>query len=315
MVARDPETGVGNVSYIRCQIVDRNTAYIHIHPGKHMQVYHRKAEKKGVPLEVAVVVGNPPAWAVGSLTLAPIDVDEREVMGAMAQEPLDLVKCQTVDLEVMARAEIVFEGEVLPEVREKEGPFGEFTGYAVGARLREVMKVKAVTHRKDAIYQAISSGSTEHCILPAIAKEAYVFNIAKGACPTLQNIHVPFTGRGRFHYYLSIDKQAPGQPRNVAMAVFGADLLAKHVFVVDRDVDVFDEKQVLWALATRVQADRDVIVIPGALGSDLDPSTAGDGVQCKMIVDATAKPDLEKFAQRNQIPEEVLSRIRIEDFL
>jgi 2,5-furandicarboxylate decarboxylase 1 len=315
MIAKHPETGIRNVSYIRCQIVDKNTAYLHIHPGKHMDVYHKSAEKRGVPLEVAVVVGAPPSWAVGSLSLVPIDVDEIDVMGAMAQQPIDLVKCKTVDLEVMADGEMVFEGEILPDVRETEGPFGEFTGYAMGAKKREVLKVKAVTHRKDAIYQAISSGATEHCILPAIPKEAYVFKIAKGACPTIQNIHVPFTGRGRFHYYISIDKQTPGQPRNVAMAVFGADLLAKHVFVVDKDIDIFDERQVLWALATRVQGDRDIIPIPGALGSDLDPSSAGDGVQCKLIIDATAKPSLAKFPVKNKVPEEILAKIRIKDFI
>lgn len=315
MIAKDPETGIRNSSYIRCQIVDKNTAYIHIHPGKHMHTYHRNAEKKGIPLEVAVVVGNHPTWALGSLSLVPIDVDEIDIMGGLAQEPIELVKCKTVDLEVMANAEIVFEGEVLPNVRGKEGPFGEFTGYAVGAKDREVLKIKAITHRKDAIYQAISSGSTEHCVLPAIPKESYVFKIVKGACPTVRAIHVPFTGRGRFHYYVSIDKQAQGQPRNLAMAIFGADLLAKHVFVVDKDIDIFDEKQVLWALATRVQGDKDIITVPGALGSDLDPSTAGEGVQCKVIIDATAKPYLEKFAVRNKVPDEVFKKIKIENFV
>jgi UbiD family decarboxylase len=146
--------------------------------------------------------------------------------------------------------------------------------------------------------------------MPAVAKESYVYGIAKGACPTIRDIHCAYTGRGRFHYFVAIDKQAQGQPRNVAMAIFGADLLAKHVVVVDADVDIFDEKQVLWAIATRLQGDTDIINIPGGLGSDLDPSNRGEGVQCKTIFDATAKPDLASFAVKNSIPADVVTRVR-----
>ena len=310
MLANDPETGIRNASFIRCQIVDRETAYVHIHPGKHMDVYHKKAERMNATLPVAVVLGNHPLWMLGSLSLVPIDVDELAVVGGLMRQPLRMVRCVTSDLDVMADAEIVLEGEVLPHVREEEGPFGEFTGYAMGKRPRQVVKFKAVTHRKDPIYQTISSGATEHCLMPAVAKESYVYGIAKGACPTIQNLHCAYTGRGRFHYFVSIDKQAPGQPRNVAMAVFGADLLAKHVMVVDRDVDIFDEKQVLWAIATRLQGDTDIINIPGSLGSDLDPSNRGEGIQCKTIFDATAKPSLKEFAVKNSIPADVVAAIR-----
>lgn len=310
MIAKDPETGIRNSAFIRCQIVDRETAYIHIHPGKHLDVYHKKAERMDKPMPVAVVLGSHPLWMLGSLSLVPIDVDELDVVGGLMREPLRLVRSVTGDLEVMADAEIVLEGEVLPHVRAEEGPFGEFTGYAVGSRPRPVVKFKVLTHRKDPIYQTISSGATEHCLMPAVAKESYVFGIAKGACPTLQNIHCAYTGRGRFHYFVSIDKQAQGHPRNVAMAIFGADLLAKHVVVVDADVDIFDEKQVLWAIATRLQGDTDIVNIPGALGSDLDPSNHGEGIQCKTIFDATAKPSLEKFAIRNSVPREVVMRMQ-----
>jgi 4-hydroxy-3-polyprenylbenzoate decarboxylase len=94
------------------------------------------------------------------------------------------------------------------------------------------------------------------------------------------------------------------------MAIFGADLLAKHVIVVDKDIDIFDEKQVLWAIATRLQGDTDIINIPGGLGSDLDPSNHGEGIQCKTIFDATAKPSLEKFAVRNSVPQDVITKMR-----
>jgi len=113
MVAKDPETGVRNSAFIRCQIVDRETAYIHIHPGKHLDVYHKKAERMNKPLPVAVVLGSHPLWMLGSLSLVPIDVDELDVVGGLMQEPLRLVRCVTCDLEAMADAEIVQELEHL----------------------------------------------------------------------------------------------------------------------------------------------------------------------------------------------------------
>ncbi|MGH6673708.1 MAG: UbiD family decarboxylase [Xanthobacteraceae bacterium] len=310
MIAKDPESGIRNAAFIRCQIVDRETAYVHIHPGKHLDVYHKKAERMNKPLPVAVILGNHPLWMLGSLSLAPIDVDEYAVIGGLMQQPLRIARCATNEVEGIADAEMVLEGEILPHVRENEGPFGEFTGYAMGVRPREVVKFKALTHRRNPIYQTISSAATEHCLMPAVAKESYVFGIAKGACPTIQNIHCAYTGRGRFHYFVAIDKQAQGQPRNVAMAIFGADLLAKHVIVVDSDVDIFDEKEVLWAVATRLQGDTDIINIPGSLGSDLDPSNHGPGIQCKTIFDATAKPYLKDFAIRNSIPKDMVTATR-----
>lgn len=310
MLAHDPETGVRNASFIRGQIVDGDTAYVHIHPGKHLDVYHKTAERRDAPLPVAVVLGNHPLWMLGSLSLVPIDVDELAVVGGLMREPLRLARGVMGAVDVMADAEIVLEGEVLPHVREEEGPFGEFTGYAMGKRPRHVLKFTALTHRRDPIYQTIASGATEHCLMPAVAKESYVFGIAKGACPTIRDIHCAYTGRGRFQYFVAIDKQHAGQPRNVAMAVFGADLLAKHVVVVDADVDIFDEKQVLWAMATRMQGDTDILNIPGGLGSDLDPSNRGEGVQCKTIFDATAKPSLRDFAVKNSIPPDVVAAVR-----
>jgi 2,5-furandicarboxylate decarboxylase 1 len=310
MIAKDPENGIRNASFIRCQIVDHETAYVHIHPGKHLDVYHKKAEKMDRALPVAVVLGNHPLWMLGSLSLAPIDVDELAVIGGLLGQPLRITPCVTNDVEAFADAEMVLEGEILPHVRENEGPFGEFTGYAMGVRPREVVKFKAVTQRKDAIYQTISSAATEHCLMPAVAKESYVFGVAKGACPTIREIHCAYTGRGRFQYFVSIDKQAQGQPRNLAMAIFGADLLAKQVVVVDSDVNVFDEKEVLWAVATRLQGDTDIINIPGSLGSDLDPSNHATGIQCKTIFDATAKPSLKNFAVRNSIPRKVVESVR-----
>jgi UbiD family decarboxylase len=314
-IAKDPDTGVNNASFGRLMLVDRNTVYTHITPGRHLYEYYTKAESRGQALPVTINIGSPPTWALGALSLIPIDQDELGVMGAMDGEPLKIVQAKSVPVPALAEAEIVLEGEILPKVRGEEGPYCEFTGYATGRRLRHVIKIKTITMRHDPIYHALIAGSTEHRVLGSIPREAYLFKAAKVAVPSVKAVHVPVSGCGRFHCYVSIEKKAKGQPKNVAMAILGADPYIKMVVVVDHDIDVFDEREVLWAIATRVQGDRDIIFIPRALGSDLDPSADEDGVICKMIVDATAKPFLAEYKARATVPQDVMERIRVEEYL
>lgn len=315
VIAKDLDTGIHNASFGRLMLVDRNTVYTHVTPGRHLHQYYTKAESRGQALPVTINLGSPPSWALGALSLIPIDQDELGVMGAMDGEPLKIIPAKSVPVPALAEAEIVLEGEILPNVRGEEGPYCEFTGYATGRRLRHVIKIKAVTMRRDPIYHALVAGSTEHRILGSISKESYLFKAAKVAAPSVKALHVPVSGCGRFHCYVSLEKKAKGQPKNVAMAIFGADIYTKMVVVVDHDIDVFDEREVLWAIATRVQGDRDIAFIPRALGSDLDPSADEDGVVCKVIVDATAKPFLADYHARAVVPQEVMERIRLEDYL
>jgi len=315
VIAKDPDTGVHNASFGRLMLVDRNTVYTHVTPGRHLHQYYAKAESRNQALPVTISLGSPPTWALGALSLIPIDQDELGVMGAMDGEPLKIVAGKTVPVPALAEAEIVLEGELLPHVRGEEGPFCEFTGYATGRRHRHVIKISAITMRRDPIYHALVAGSTEHRILGSIAKESYLFKVARVAAPSVKAVHVPVSGCGRFHCYVSLEKKAKGQPLNVGMAVLGADIYTKMVVVVDHDIDVFDEREILWAIATRVQGDRDIAFVPRALGSDLDPSADEDGVVCKMIVDATAKPFLDQYHARAVVPREVMDRIRLEDYL
>lgn len=313
--AQDPDTCVHNASFGRLMLVDRNTLYTHITPGRHLHQYFTKAERRNQPLPVTINMGTPPTLALGSLSLIPIDLDELHVMGAMDGEPLKITPAKSVPVPALAEAEIVLEGEIQPNVRKNEGPYCEFTGYATGQRLREVIKIKTITMRKNPIYHGLIAGSTEHRIIGSISKESYLFKAAKLAVPSVKAIHVPVSGCGRFHCYVSIDKQAKGQPKNVAMGILGADIYTKMVVVVDHDIDVFDEREVLWAIATRVQGDRDITFIPAARGSDLDPSVEEDGVVCKTIIDATAKPFLHNYHARAVVPAEVMDRISLQDYL
>ncbi|PYO29068.1 MAG: hypothetical protein DMD86_15400 [Candidatus Rokuibacteriota bacterium] len=230
--------------------------------------------------------------------------------GGLLGEPLELVKCETSEVLVPAQAELVIEAEILPATRTAEGPFGEFTGYSLGERAREVVKVKAVTHRAGALFQDIAVAHLDHMLLSTIPMEANLYRAVRAMVASVKAVRVP----GPFTCYVSIEQRLPGQAKNAILAVLGADLYMKRVVVVDQDVDIFDDRQVTWALATRCQPDRDITIITHARGSDLDPSTKEDGYSAKWGVDATAKPSLAAYTPRHRVPADVWQRIDLKDF-
>ena len=309
--AKDPTAAIWNCAYNRLQIKGRDTTSIHLTTGKHLWEFHRIAEARGEPLPVALVIGVHPAIALGALAIGSIDEDERAIMGGLLGEPLELVRCETSDVLVPAHAEMVLEGEILPGTRIPEGPFGEFTGYSLGERPREVVRVRAITHRRDAIFQDITVAHLDHLLLSTVPIEANLYRAVRAMVPTVTAVRVP----GPFTCFVSIEARVPGQAKNAILAVLGADLYMKRVVVVDQDVDVFDDRQVNWAIATRCQPDRDITVITNARGSDLDPSTREDGLTAKWGVDATAKPSLAAYTPRHRVPPDVWQRINPKDFL
>lgn len=311
VVAKDPETGIRNASYNRLMIKDKDKLGILMGAGKHLRELYDKAEERDKPLEVAICIGNHPTWAIGSLFPGPFGVDEYRIIEGLLGEPLEVVKCTTIDVEVPSHAEMVLEGEILPYVREDEGPFGEFTGYATGKGKRAVVKVKAITHRKEAIYQIICGGAhREHLVMATVPIEANFHKSVKAAVPSLKAVHAP----APFTVFISIKKRLEGQPKNAMLAAFSGDMYLKHAVVVDEDVDVNNVSEVLWAIATHVQADRDIFIIPGARGSEVDPSSRG-GLTAKMGVDATTKPSIREFAPRNRLPKDIMERIVLADYL
>jgi UbiD family decarboxylase len=309
--AKDPSSETWNCAYNRLMIQGRDTTSIHLTLGKHLWEFHQIAEKRGEPLPLALVVGVHPAIALGALAIGSIDEDERAIMGALLGEPLELVKCETSDVLVPAHAELVIEAEILPRARTAEGPFGEFTGYSLGERQREVVKVKAITHRRDAMFQDITVAHLDHLLLSTVPMEANLYRAVRAMVPSVTAVRVP----APFTCYVSIDQRLVGQAKNAIMAVLGADLYMKRVVVVDTDVDVFDDRQVTWAIATRCQPDRDITIITNARGSDLDPSTKEDGYTAKWGVDATAKPSLERYTPRHRMPADVMKRLDLKDYL
>ena len=246
------------------------------------------------------MIGVDPLTLLASQAITPIDHDELEIAGALQGAPLAVVKCLTNDVLVPANAEIVIEGHLLPGVREAEGPFGEFPKYYSAREDREVIKVDAVTHRKNPIFHTIVPAEMEHLLLGAIPREATLLGHLQRSFPGVLDVHLAVGGVCRYHLYVKFKKRREGEPKNVILCAFGSHYDIKQVTVVDDDVDVHDPTQVEWAVATRFQADRDLVVISGALGSILDPSTtvasghwslsAGpheQGISAKMGLDAT----------------------------
>ncbi|HLF49149.1 MAG TPA: UbiD family decarboxylase, partial [Methylomirabilota bacterium] len=308
--AKDPASETWNCAYNRLMIKDRNTTSIHLTAGKHLWEFQKTAEARGESLPVAFAIGVHPAIALGALAIGSIDEDERAIMGALLREPLELVKCETSDVLAPAHAEMVIEAEILPAERTPEGPFGEFTGYSLGERQREVVKVKAITHRAGAIFQDISVAHLDHLLLSTIPIEANLYRAVRAMVPSVKAVRVP----GPFTCFVSIEQRLLGQAKNAILSVLGTDLYMKRVVVVDQDVDIFDDRQVTWAIATRCQPDRDITIITHARGSDLDPSTKEDGYSAKWGVDATAKPSLAGYTPRHHVPSDVWKRINLKDF-
>ena len=310
--AKDPDTGVYNLSYNRLMVKGNDKLGIFMTVGKHLNAIYTKLEERNEPMEVAITIGNHPAWAIGALAIGPYEEDELAVIGGLKGSPLEVIQCKTVDLKVPAGAEIVLEGVIQPFVREKEGPFSEFTGYALGEGQNPFITITAMTHRKDPIYQDICGGQgREHLIVATIPMEANYLRAIQSTVPEVQAVRVtaPFT------LIIQLKKTYEGQARQAIIAALNADLYLKHAIVVDTDIDINNLHRVMWAIATRFQADRDLFVIPRVRGSSLDPSAGEMGVTDKMGIDATAKPNLKNFAPMNKIPQEVMERIDLANYV
>ncbi len=293
MIVRNPKTGKQNVSIHRCQLAGPNRLGVLLLP-RHTHAFFEMAEESGKPLDAAIVVGVDPLTLLASQAIAPIDFDELEIAGALQGRALPVVKCLTNEVRVPAEAEIVIEGRFLPGVREMEGPFGEFPQYYSDPAKRHVMEVTAVTHRKDAIFHTIVGGGLEHQLLGAIPKEATLINSLRRNFSNVIDVHLSPGGVMRFHLFVKIKKRQEGEAKNVMMGAFAASFDLKQVIVVDDDVDIHNPSEVEWAVATRFQADRDLLIVPDSQNSKLDPTTR-DGVGAKMGIDATkplASPEM-----------------------
>lgn len=307
LVCKDPDTGVRNLSYQRMQLKGPNRFGASLHSRGHIWEHLKRCEALGRNLEVAVVIGVHPAINLAAAAKVAKEVDEFDVAGALLGRPIDLVKCRTIDVEVPAEAEFVLEGEILAGTNEDEGPYGEYTGYSTDRSTRNVFVVKAITCRTRPIFHDIIPGySAEHLLLGRATREAHVFLRLKEMVPGLRALNYPKSGT-HFHAYMAMKQTAQGQARQALMLLMGLDPYIKLAVAVDDDVNVFDETDVLWALATRFQADTDMFVVPQAFCNRLDPSSR-DGMSAKLALDATMSSGWN--FERTSLPEGALAWAR-----
>jgi 2,5-furandicarboxylate decarboxylase 1 len=319
-VAKDPDNGAYNAGIYRIQVVGPKE--LRLDPGQYSHIWHmhHKHEQRDEPLEVAIVIGHYPTLYMASQYRGPLENDEIEVAGGLAGEALRMCPAETLDLMVPADAEIVIEGRMLPHARKPEGPFGEFSWYMGPGHDAHVVEVTAITRRGDAIYQDVFNAHPEHNLIGMVGREAGILSKVRAVVPTVKAVSMPFSACCRFAAYVSIKKEYDGQARNAALTALGADPFVKLCVVVDDDIDPYDEMRVMWAVATRVRADKDVIVIPESYTCELDPTaysiedeTKNGALNAKWIIDAT-KPVGLPFQTLADVPEDVWRNVRLEDF-
>ncbi len=258
VITRDPELGINSGIY-RFIVKEKSLTGIDIVTPNNMRMFAQRAYEAGRPLPISISIGTHPIEITGSGYRAPLGVDEMAIAGGLRGAPVELAPCETIDLPYIADAEIVLEAEILPTGWTwPEGRFGEFTRLMGGLHWNPLVRIKAISMRKDAIYYNLHM-PWENTWLAAPTRYAAIRQALKTAGVQVKDINVTLGGCAFWHAVISIKKQ-PGEGKNALLAALSVMDL-KHVVVVDDDIDVNDPAEVEWAIATRVQGDRDVMIV------------------------------------------------------
>ncbi len=294
-----PETGKRNLGMYRLQVFDKKTTGMHWHRHKGGAQHYRVAERLGQRLPVAVAIGADPATIYAATAPLPEDLDEMIFAGFLRQEPVEMVDCVTVPLQVPASSQIVLEGYVDPGERRVEGPFGDHTGYYSLPDKYPVFHVTTMTRRRQPIYPATIVGQPpmEDCFM-AKATERIFLPLIQKTLPEIVDLNLPMEGVFHNLAFISIDKRYPGHARKVMHALWGLGqmMFTKMILIFDREVDVQDLAQVLWRLGNNVDPRRDVVFVDGPVDA-LDHASPLPHYGSKMGVDCTRKWPEEGFAR------------------
>ena len=300
---RDRDTGIMNIGTYRMEIKGKNKTGLRGSPYQHVNRHITQYEERNDPTPVAVVLGCDPSIPLVSISRIPYAMDNYEVAGGIRGEPLELVKCEIHDLYVPANAEIVIEGWIPPKVREREGPFGEFTGYMGAAGNANIIEVECITFRNHPILHTFFSQAppSESSLIRGVGVESGIEKALKQNGIRVRDVHVKESGGSNAYLIISIKKEYEGQVWQAIWAAWSAVPDAgKITVVVDDDIDVRDSFSVDWALSFRVQPQKDVILVPDTPAMALDPSLAPRDVpqherrklrSSKLAIDATKKHD------------------------
>lgn len=320
-VVRDPVTGNLNAGIYRIMITGRNTLTMNAAPDHDLGRVIRAAAQEGRPVEILLVLGHHPAFAIGSQLKFPPEVDAYAAASALLGEPLAVAPARTVDLPVPAAAELVLEARIDTANWVGEGPFGEFTYYYGSASAPECT-VTAVTRRRDAIFHDLHPTHNEHrCLWLFPGREARLLAAVRRAVPGVRAVRIPSHGAS-LSGYISVTKRHAGDGPSVLLAAFAADHFLKYVVVVDDDIDVYDDDEVHWAANVRFQASTDLMTIRAARGIRMDPSayrvpdtTPPQVLTDKLGFDATRPLGAGAFPERADLAPDGYADLDLRDYL
>jgi UbiD family decarboxylase len=305
-IMKGEEGGFYDVSFVKHLIIDSRTLTVSLHHTlrKHLLYILEENEAKNVPTPIVLVLGHHPAFFLGAGAIKEFGNNDYETIGSFLQEPLRLTPSETWGeaFLVPADAEIILEGEVIPHKREIQNPFGEYSGYYQPQCLMPVMTVKAMTYRKNAIMQGVFPGHNSHFNMGSIPKEGSLYNEIKKVAPNVLGVHLPHSGAGRMSCYVSIKKKREGDAKQAGIMPLLLAGQTQYVVVVDEDINIFDEREVIWAIITRLNLSKGVDIIKNMPRFD------------RVLIDATRPLDI-PFPEKNKIPDDVMKRIRLSDFI
>jgi 4-hydroxy-3-polyprenylbenzoate decarboxylase len=296
----------GNLSYHRAMLHSKTELATSLHSRGHLWRSLEIAKEKKKPLPVAMVIGAHPLFMLAASARVAYGADERRIAGGLLGSPLEIMRTPKHGIGVPATAEIVLEGTLDPETKVEEGPFGEFTGYSSNRTTNTLFKVETILRRRDAILVDVMGGnSPEHLNLSRVPRESEMAEKLMERFPSVTRLHYPTSGV-HFHAYVALRARREGEARQVMLALLGWDAYLKTVIAVDDDIDVTDDSQVMWALATHFQPHRDVLIVDGLPGNALDPSASSVGTTSRMGLDATRGPNFD--AVRARVSEPAMAR-------
>jgi len=303
-VTKDPVSGRGNLSYNRMLVLEKNVLGFNVNEWRDVGTFMKSRPDPEAPFPVALAMGLDPAIMIAAGVRTP--VDELLIAGAIRNEGIKVCKGKTVDIDIPAQSEIVIEGHIRPAQRAPEGPLAEFHGYHGEMWDSPTLEVSAISFRNDPIYQTIIPGWYEHIYIGNILPREPLLRKHIRHIDPKADVIIPPYGNG-FMAVIQIDRDNPGTPKNLAMAAMAAHINIRNVVVVDRDVNMHESSEVLWAITNRVHWGRDVFQIDEAQGHEMDPTADKRGISTKVGIDATYKRERREYGERVAYPSVDLS--------
>ena len=318
LVMKERGTGEYNAGLYRHQKQGKHQLGVMINPANHGNYVRADYEDHNEAMPCYLIAGHHPALIISAVAKLAGIGKELQTAGSFMGEPLEMVPAETIPMLVPARAEIIIEGMIQPQKRQYEGPFGEWPKYYYKEGDSPFMEVTAITMRKRPIFQTIFNSHAEHHIIGAVPRIGSLYKRIRESVPSVTAVNLPLSAMGRSHVYISLKKRAEGEPKQAAMAAFVTESTIKHAIVVDDDINVFNENEVLWALAMRFQADRDLVMIPHTLGSHLNPTAYGYNrlekgtMETKLIFDATKPLPPFEFPALAKAPQDMVDKVDLQ---